>query len=289
MRKFTRAGALDRYLNKVRSRGGKIGFVPTMGALHEGHLALARRAREENDIAVCSIFVNPTQFNDPDDLARYPRMPQRDAELLAGKGVDALFLPSEAEVYPLGIDWTLSLDLGALDQVLEGAFRPGHFAGVAMVMKRLLDILAPDRLYMGQKDYQQTLVVRRLIEQLRIPTALIVCPTVREADGLAMSSRNQRLSPEYRQLAPALYQALLSARRAAAHWPAPALEERGASELARAGLRPEYFAVVEGGTLAPVRSLDEVDAAVACAAAWAGDIRLIDNIVIKENGRISST
>ena len=191
-----------------------IGFAPTMGALHEGHLELIRMAKREGCLAVASIFVNPTQFNDPKDLEKYPRTPEKDAALLLSAHCDALFIPEVVEVYPPEVNLTIDLDFRQLDQVMEGEFRPGHFKGMATVVNRLLDIVRPDKLYMGQKDFQQLSIVRDMIRQLQLPVELVMCPTVREPDGLAMSSRNVRLTPEMRQIAPLIHQILQWARTA---------------------------------------------------------------------------
>ncbi len=258
-----------------------IGFVPTMGALHEGHLELVRMARRAGDLAVASIFVNPTQFNDPKDLEKYPRTPGRDMELLLSADCDAIFLPSVEEVYPAGIDLTVHLDFRQLDQVMEGAFRPGHFAGMATVVKRLLDIVQPQRLYMGQKDFQQLSIVRDMLRQLKSPIELVMCPTVREADGLAMSSRNMRLTPEMRQAAPVIYQTLEWAKTAFQTRPAAEVQVEAMERLHTAGLRPEYFELADGISLLPVKAWNDSPFVVACVAAWAGEVRLIDNLIIR--------
>lgn len=277
---YERVASLQEYLSGQTE--SSIGFVPTMGALHEGHLSLLRQSLAENDLSVCSIFVNPTQFNDEEDLEKYPRMPDRDREMLAEGGCDLLFMPPVEEVYPPGLDLEVELDLGSLDKVMEGEFRPGHFHGVATVVKRLLDIVQPDRLYMGQKDFQQWTIVREMIRQLDLPVELKRCPIIRETDGLAMSSRNQRLSPEYRRRAPAIYRALLHAREQFEFLPPESIEKFALQEIEDAGLRPDYFEVVDGFTLLPVNDPRQHEFIVACAAAWAGEVRLIDNLILKE-------
>ena len=192
---FQKAADLRSHLKTIlRGRSSTIGFIPTMGALHEGHLALIRAAQANGCYTVCSIFVNPTQFNDPSDLEKYPRTPEKDAELLEKVGCDVIFMPEVEEIYPPGDIQDFELDFEGLDEVMEGVFRPGHFKGVAQVVKRLLDLVQPDGLYMGQKDFQQVAIVRHLIRVTRFPVELVVVPTVREHDGLAMSSRNIRLS-----------------------------------------------------------------------------------------------
>lgn len=260
-----------------------LGFVPTMGALHAGHLELVRMAKREGCTTVASIFVNPTQFNDPSDLEKYPRTPEKDAELLITAECDALFIPSVEEVYPSGENLRIDLDFKQLDKVMEGKFRPGHFEGMATVVHRLLDIVRPQRLYMGQKDFQQLSIVRDMIRQLKLSVELVMCPTVREPDGLAMSSRNVRLTPEMRQLAPLIHQTLQWAKTA---WenglPVETIEQDALLNLADAGLSPEYFELVDGLLLEPIRSVDATPDAqvVACTAVFAGNVRLIDNLII---------
>ena len=278
---FKKVADLQAWLAAERAAGRRIGFAPTMGALHDGHLELIRMAKGDGTLAVASIFVNPTQFNDPKDLEKYPRTPEKDMTMLLGAGCDALFMPPVEEVYPPGHDLTIQLDFGQLDRVMEGEFRPGHFKGMATVVNRLLDIVRPQRLYMGQKDFQQLTIVRDMLRQLRSPTELVMCPTVREADGLAMSSRNVRLSPEMRAAAPAIYQTLLWAKAAFEEQPAAAVQAEARQRLAAAGLRPEYFDIVDGVSLLPVQRWADRDFVVACTAAFAGEVRLIDNLVLK--------
>lgn len=278
---FQRVADLRAWLDGRRRARHTTGFAPTMGALHEGHLELIRMAKRAGDLAVASIFVNPTQFNDPNDLARYPRTPERDIRLLHDAGCDALFMPPVEEVYPPGLDTTVRLDFGPLAAVMEGAFRPGHFAGMASVVKRLLDIVQPRRLYMGQKDFQQLTIVRDMLRRLKLPMELVMCPTVREADGLAMSSRNVRLSAEMRAAAPVIYRTLLHAREAFRQRPADAVQQEALAALQAAGLRPEYFELADGITLQPVQHYADSPFVVACTAAWAGEVRLIDNEIVK--------
>jgi pantoate--beta-alanine ligase len=272
---------LQYWLATERKAGHTIGFVPTMGALHEGHLTLVQRAHETCSRTVASIFVNPTQFNDLKDLEKYPRMPEADGLLLESVGCHALFMPSVAEVYPVGKDLTLRLNFGALDKVMEGHFRPGHFDGMATVVKRLLDIVQPHQLFMGQKDYQQLSVVREMLRLLGSMVELVMCATIREDDGLAKSSRNMRLTPEMRATAPVIYKTLLEARERVKESPNPQVQAWAMRKLADAGLRPEYFDIVDGITLRPIRNKDKSEMIVACVAAWAGDVRLIDNLVFK--------
>lgn len=279
---FKKVSDLQTWLNGKRATGHSIGFVPTMGALHEGHLELVRMSKRDKCLSVASIFVNPTQFNDPKDLEKYPRLPDKDAALLLGAGCDALFMPPVEEVYPPGLDLTVHLDFGQLDQVMEGEFRPGHFKGMATVVKRLLDIVAPQMLYMGQKDFQQLSIVRDMIRQLQLPVELVMCPTVREPDGLAMSSRNMRLTSEMRVTAPVIHQTLLWAGVELPARPAGDIQVEAMQRLAAAGLRPEYFDIVDGVTLQAVQNWGDSDFIVACTAAFAGEVRLIDNVVLKQ-------
>ena len=260
-----------------------IGLVPTMGAFHEGHLSLMRRAREECDAVVVSLFVNPTQFNDSRVLGFYPRDEQRDAALAAEAGVDFLFAPSEREVYPVGFATTVSVT--GVTEVLEGAHRGrGHFDGVATVVTKLFNMVMPDVAYFGQKDAQQALVIGRLVRDLDMPVRIEVGPTVRDPDGLAMSSRNARLSPADRARAASLARALEAIRRAVTdgeHDPAAVLA-LGLAELTSAGIEPEYLELVSAETLAPVARID--GDLLALVAARVGDTRLIDNEPIP-NGR----
>lgn len=276
---FKKIYDLQFWLAGERLAGRTIGFVPTMGALHQGHITLVEQARTICDRTVVSIFVNPTQFNDPKDLEKYPRTPEKDITLLTDAGCDVLFMPGVEEVYPPGKDLTLRLDFGQLDHVMEGHFRPGHFDGMATVVKRLLDIVQPHQLFMGQKDFQQLSIVREMLRLLGSPIELVMCATIRENDGLAMSSRNTRLTPEMRSVAPIIYQTLTEARHRFSSEKAPQIQAWAMRSLAEAGLRPEYFDIVDGITLRPVQFSDHKPLVVACVAAWADNVRLIDNII----------
>lgn len=278
---FKKVADLQSWIVHERAGGRSIGFAPTMGALHDGHMELIRLSRRDGHRSVASIFVNPTQFNDLKDLEKYPRAPEKDIALLHDTGCDALFMPSVEEVYPQGQELTISLDFRQLDEVMEGVYRPGHFIGMATVVHRLLDIVRPQSLYMGQKDFQQLTIVRDMIRQIQMPIELVMCPTVREPDGLAMSSRNMRLSPEMRAVAPVIYQTLGWARTEMQHQPASVIQEEAMDRLRQAGLRPEYFDIVDGISLLPVEHWGESDFIVACTAAFAGEVRLIDNLVFK--------
>ncbi|MDR5654958.1 pantoate--beta-alanine ligase [Ruixingdingia sedimenti] len=265
-----------------RRAGETVAVVPTMGALHEGHLSLVRAARQGADRVVVTIFVNPRQFNNPEDLANYPRTEGRDAELLAPLAVDAVFVPDVEDVYPQGFSTTVSVE--GVSAGLCGAHRPGHFDGVATVVAKLFLMTGADRAYFGEKDYQQLLVVRRLARDLNIPIAVIGCPTVREGDGLALSSRNMRLSAAERAIAPALPQAMgrVAAALAAGGALAPALEAARAEVVAAGYASVEYLELRAADDLRPLTA-PGVPARL-LAAAWLGPVRLIDNIAIPPRG-----
>ncbi len=270
---------LRSYLDRHRREQKSIGYVPTLGALHPGHMSLIKSARAQNDIVVCSIFVNPTQFNDKSDLAKYPRTIEADIELLLQNETHILYYPRYEEVYPPDLDTGIDIDLGYMGEVLEAAKRPGHFEGVMQVVKRLLDIVEPDRLYMGQKDFQQYTIIGYMLEQLKMPTELIVCPIVREANGLAMSSRNERLSPEARQRAGVLYATLCASKSGYDLAKISEIEATAMRSIKEAGLEPEYFTIVDGLNLS--RPDSHSSSIVASTAAWIEGVRLIDNIRIQ--------
>lgn len=278
---ITKINDLREFTGQVVKTGASVGFVPTMGALHEGHLSLVKRSKNETGFTIVSVFVNPDQFNDPADYMKYPRDIERDAALLRNAGADVLFHPEVNEIYPPGEEIKSGWDFGYLDKPMEGRFRPGHFAGVARVMNRLLGIVEPGDLYMGQKDYQQVLVVKELIRQEKLPCRLVMCPTVREPGGLAMSSRNIRLAPEQRPAALSLYPALT---RAGEMYKAKTrigdIERITEERFNRSshGARLEYFELADPATLRP--AADNADSVIACIAAFAGDVRLIDNLII---------
>ncbi|MCX6271012.1 MAG: pantoate--beta-alanine ligase [Bacteroidetes bacterium] len=279
MKIFEKIGPLLTYLEEVRKEGKSIGFVPTMGALHEGHMSLVRRSKMVNGSTVCSIFVNPVQFNNPVDLEKYPRPLDEDISLLEKEGCDALFVPDEKEVYPEPV--TETFDFGDLDQVMEGHFRPGHFNGVAIVVKRFFEIVAPDRAYFGEKDYQQLLIIREMVKQTGLPVRIIPIPTVREAGGLAMSSRNRRLLPEMRSQASVIYKALCGVKeKVETH----TLEEARKWALEKIesvpGFKVEYFVIADDRFLRTATTWDDFSSLVACTAVWAGEVRLIDNMLI---------
>ncbi len=264
-----KADELSRWLEKQRSAGRSIGFVPTMGALHAGHISLIDISKKSTGITVCSIFVNPTQFNDPKDFQKYPVTIETDILQLEKAGTDVLYLPEVSDIYPGGVTGLEKYDLGRLESLLEGAFRPGHFQGVCQVMRRLLTAVRPDHLFMGQKDYQQCMVVRRLLDIMGSPTRLHPCPIVREPDGLAMSSRNVRLSPEQRVRAVAIFEALTRLKEGAT-------TDQARSYLEKEGFRVDYVCIADPLTLEPID--EKVRPSVALIAAFMGEVRLIDNM-----------
>ncbi len=271
--------SLQEKIKTLKLEGKTIGFAPTMGALHEGHISLIEKSKEECDVTVCSIFVNPTQFNDPKDLEKYPRTEEKDAAMLAQANTDILFLPPVDEIYPPQKIVKNTINFGAMANVMEGAFRPGHFDGMAQVVKRLLDIVQPNRLYMGQKDFQQFSIVQEMLRQLKSDVQLVMCATMRETDGLAMSSRNIRLSPELRAKAPLIHQ-ILKAAKAKCMTETPESIKRWAMEqLSQPDFRPEYFSIVDAQTLEEVSSFEKNRKIAICVATWLGEVRLIDNLV----------
>ena len=281
---FTTAVELRTYVEAARRAGRRIGLIPTMGALHEGHLQLVRAAAQACEEVIASVFVNPTQFNNPEDLRLYPRLPEQDAAALAPAGCTALFMPTVAEVYPQPT--VLHFDFGPLERVMEGAHRPGHFNGVATVVSKLFHLAQPHVAYFGQKDFQQVAIVRQLIADLSFNLELIVYPTVRETDGLAMSSRNARLTPEARAAAPLLYWVLQQAAGQVQAGVAPAeVQQRALAVLAEEpAFTPDYFEVADAHTLQPMASYAAGRPVVLCVAAFLGGVRLIDNVVVEVVG-----
>lgn len=281
---FKRIIDLQKYLNSLKSRGLQVGFIPTMGALHKGHESLIARSKAENEVTIASIFVNPTQFNDAKDLNKYPRTPERDVEMLTEAGCDVLFMPEASEIYPQGTTPSVKFNFGKLDKVLEGTFRPGHFDGMAQVVHRLLDIIKPNRLYMGQKDFQQFTIVASMLEQTKSKTELIMCEIVREKDGLAMSSRNTRLSPEDRIKATLIYKTLHEAADMVGEYSPADIQKIAVGKLRlEQDFKLEYFEIIDGRTLLPIRLFEDTDFAVAVTAVWVGDVRLIDNMILKQH------
>lgn len=257
----------------------QVGFVPTMGALHSGHISLVERARRECGVVVVSVFVNPTQFNDPNDLKNYPRTPEADAEMLRAAGVDVVFMPSVEEMYPTPD--TRVFDFGNIDKVMEGATRPGHFNGVAQVVSRLFDMVRPAKAYFGEKDFQQIAVIRAMVAQLTLTVEIIPCPIVRDVDGLALSSRNTLLTPEYRAAAPDICAALRKGAAAVGEKSPAEVEALIAENIERGGLlRVIYVQIVDGTSLERVDSWSVAEGGCiqCCVAVQAGEVRLIDNM-----------
>lgn len=274
---FFKNAPLTAKVQGIRESGRKIGFVPTMGALHEGHLSLVRMSREQNDVTITSIFVNPTQFNDRNDLKRYPRMPERDQAMLRAAGCDIIFMPDENEIYPEPD--TRKFDFGGLDKEMEGKHRPGHFNGVAQVVTRLFDIVKPHRAYFGLKDFQQLAIVRKITADLEYPVEIVSCPIVRECDGLAMSSRNMLLTREQRKQALVLSQSLFMAKELKNKYSPKELIELVTERVESApGVKLEYFEIIDGITLKPALCWDDKHDIIGCIAARVGEVRLIDNI-----------
>ena len=268
---------LKGYLIDSKRNGKRIGLVPTMGALHKGHLSLVERCVRENDICVVSVFVNPTQFNDKHDLETYPRTLEADCALLESAGCDFVFAPSVEEMYPEPD--TRTFDFGTVMQVMEGAKRPGHFNGVAQVVSKLFYIVEPDNAYFGEKDFQQIAVIRAMVKQLQIPVQINACPIVREADGLALSSRNTRLTPALRQKAPLIARTLQESKALAATKSVREVIDYVVNTLnADPDLEVEYYEIVDGDSLVSIQDWKDTSYAVGCVTVYCGEVRLIDNI-----------
>ena len=267
---------------RQRERGASVGFVPTMGALHEGHLSLVKQSVRENPVTVVSVFVNPVQFNNPDDFEKYPRTEENDFRLLAAAGVDAVFAPTASEIYPEQDTNCKEYDLGKVAEVMEGKYRPGHFQGVARVLDILFRLVSPKRAYFGEKDFQQIAVVRNLIKTEGINVEIIACPIKRASDGLALSSRNERLTPEQREIAPEIYSTLKYSVQYSQEHSVKATHDTVVEHLdAIPGMRVEYFEIVDARTLTPVDEWTESPWIVGCITVYLGDVRLIDNIAYR--------
>jgi pantoate--beta-alanine ligase len=275
-----KARFLIEYLGKQRDKGLTIGFVPTMGALHKAHIQLVNQSGAMCDVTVCSIFVNPTQFNDPSDYNKYPITIENDIRLLAASKASVLFIPPVSDIYPDGLTNLEHYDLGYLETLLEGEFRPGHFQGVCQVMSRLLKIVKPDMLFMGQKDYQQCMVIKKLLSFLNLGITLVTCPTERESDGLAMSSRNMRLNGEQRAKAPLIYQTLTEIKQRLVPGDLIQLKHNAFKRLTNGGFRVEYVEIADAGNLHPVDEWNGYTPLVALVAAFNGEVRLIDNMLL---------
>jgi pantoate--beta-alanine ligase len=279
---FKKAADLRKWLDVQGKKPVNIGFVPTMGALHAGHISLIELSKKKSEITVCSIFVNPTQFNDGKDFVKYPVTLEKDITLLETAGCEVLFLPSVQEIYPKGLKQSRYYDLEHLETMLEGKFRPGHFQGVCDVVHRLLDMVQPDNLYLGQKDYQQCMVITRLIELLKKDKKIniIICPTLREKDGLAMSSRNMRLTEQDRKAATTIFKSLQLAKEKIQYCNLNELQLEARSMLEKAGFKVDYFEIVDAKDLSIIKERDGQQKLVAIVAAFINEVRLIDNLLL---------
>ena len=273
---------LSQYLKDKVPQTSKIGFVPTMGALHEGHLSLILKSQSENEITISSIFVNPTQFNDPTDLAKYPRPIEEDIKMLSQAGCSILFLPSVEEIYPKSKEDTEEkhYDLGNLENILEGKYRKGHFQGVVQIIDILLKIINPQNLYLGQKDYQQCLVIKSFIQKSNPDLNLVFVPTLREEDGLAMSSRNRRLTETQRAASSLIYQCLISIQTKKSIQQFKVVQKECFDILTKKGFDPDYIELADASTLEILEDYDSNKKMVALIAVRIGDIRLIDNVLL---------
>lgn len=287
MKIFKHIAPLKTFLKGLRVSGKSIGLVPTMGALHQGHLALVRASQEENDVTVSTIFVNPAQFNNATDLSKYPRTPDRDTDLLEEVRCDVLFIPENDEIYPC--QSTIRLDFGPLDKVMEGQFRPGHFSGVALIVSKLFHIVEPDRAYFGQKDWQQFAIIHQLVKEFNFPLELRRVPTLREKDGLALSSRNQRLSADLRDSANIFYRALRHARTRLMDGATISMvkNEVNAMFVSAPAVKLEYFEVADKKNLITLENVKAADQTILCIAGYVGDVRLIDNMLLEEELTLS--
>jgi pantoate--beta-alanine ligase len=276
-----KADDIKNYLAGLTKKGSSIGFVPTMGALHSGHISLITKANTENNLVVCSIFVNPTQFNDPKDFEKYPITIEQDIYLLEKAGCSVLFLPSVDEMYPNGTTNLLHFDLGFIETILDGKYRPGHFQGVCQVVHRLLEIVLPGKLYLGQKDFQQCMVLTKMAETYYPSLQIVICPTQREQDGLAMSSRNLRLTPEDRLLAPYIFSALELIKNIIKPGNIDKLKQSAIEMLTAKGFKVDYVEICSYTNLKLLNDWDGNDSIVILIAAFLNSVRLIDNMLIK--------
>ncbi|MBS1622191.1 MAG: pantoate--beta-alanine ligase [Bacteroidetes bacterium] len=281
---FKKRTDLYKYIEQQRKKKLKTGFVPTMGALHDGHISLIRKSVSENDLTICSIFVNPVQFNDPSDFKKYPVTIENDIYQLETSGCNILFLPDVEEIYPEGTGQQSSYNIGYLDTILEGKFRPGHYQGVCKVMERLLKIVMPDNLYLGQKDYQQCQVITRLVGMLEFEKRIkiTICPTLREKDGLAMSSRNMRLSETDRKKATAIYRTLLYIQKNINNSEFTVLKNEAEKILNESGLLTDYIEIADAASLKTINRRDDKRKTIVLIAAYMNGVRLIDNMILDE-------
>ncbi len=279
-----KAAALHDLLEKKKNEQKRIGFAPTMGALHAGHISLVTESKKQNDVVVCSIFINPTQFNDPEDFKKYPVTIEKDILMFEGAGCDVLFIPSVEDIYPDGTTNLIYYDLGFLETVLEGKFRPGHFQGVCQVMHRLLEIVLPHNLYLGQKDYQQCMVIKKLIELIGLNDKIKtnICPTLREDDGLAMSSRNTRLLPADRIKATTISAALRYIKENVKIGSTKNVLDQAKEMLLKNEFKIDYVAIADADSLELLEDWDGGKKIIALAAVFLNNVRLIDNMVINQ-------
>ena len=283
MRLIKNIAELEQYISALKAENKKIGFVPTMGALHEGHLQLVRRAVAENEVAIVSVFVNPTQFNDKNDLAKYPRTLEADAALLESVGCTAVFAPSAEDFYTEEeMNTTFQFDFAGLDEVMEGKFRPGHFNGVVQVVSKLFRLVKPNRAYFGEKDFQQLAIIRHMVRTMNFDVEIIGCPIVREESGLARSSRNTLLTDEQRVLAANIHAVL---KESTSFYSMTTVKELNDATIAAInrhdGLEVEYYDIVDGDTLQSIEKWEDADYVVGCITVYCGSVRLIDNIRFK--------
>jgi pantoate--beta-alanine ligase len=283
IKQISQGNELITYISELKKKDLQIGFVPTMGALHEGHLSLISQCKQGNDICVSSIFINPTQFNDIRDFEKYPRLIQKDIKKLDSIGCDIVFTPNEEDIYPGKVYSKINIDLGYLGQVMEAAHRPGHFDGVVTIVKKLFDLVKPDTVYFGQKDYQQYKVIKRMIEFFMYDIKLILVETIRESDGLAMSSRNLILNRDERKLAPIIFSTLSMAKKLLKEKSIAEVKDWAANIFRREKLIIfEYFEIVDADSLKPINSLQQADRIIICTAMKIGNVRLIDNMFVKK-------
>lgn len=284
MKVINKTSDLQAIIEQLKNDGKSIGLVPTMGALHKGHLSLVKNSISNNDITVVSIFVNPTQFNNPNDLASYPRTVEKDLELLQTVGCDVVFAPEADDIYSKSeTDSRFEFDFEGLDNVMEGKFRPGHFNGVVQIVSKLFDLVRPDRAYFGEKDFQQLAIIRLMTRRYNLPIEIVPCPIVREDSGLALSSRNSLLKDNEKQVAQHIYAVLNESRQFV---PQTEVEELKQCVIAAIEQKPElkveYFDIVDGHTLKSIGKWDESDYVVGCITVFCGNVRLIDNICYKK-------
>ena len=274
---------ISNYIVNYKKTSGKIGFIPTMGALHKGHISLIEASKKTDTLTICSIFVNPTQFNNTADFEKYPVTIEKDIDLLEKAGCNVLFLPSVEEIYPADSSTTLPYELGFIETVLDGKYRPGHFQGVCNVVQRLLDIVQPNTIYLGQKDYQQCMVIKKLTELIQSPTQIIICPTLRESDGLAMSSRNMRLTSVERIKAVKISEVLLFIKQEIKPGNLQDLKQRCINYLTNEGYNVDYVEIADATNLTLLQNWDGKTKLVALVAAFLNEVRLIDNRIVNED------